>query len=153
MNNELGKMKRSHQAVEHAMASVSDTIEDIESAGQLDVEMIGHLEEQSRQLAQSVVEHVETEEAALRVTKRIFGENPGDLERLEGDLRQMHRSLQRFSRAVETLDAGDEVGDDVWRNIREHLSELAELLSQCSEREWAFFSQYSTLLQPGGLSS
>ena len=153
MNNELGRMKKSHQAVEYAMASVGDTIEDIESAGQLDGEMIEQLEEQSRKLAQSVVEHVESEEAARRVTERIFGEKFDALERLDCDLREMHRSLQRFSRAVEMLDAGVAVDDDVWRNTREHLAEIAELLNRCSEREWAFFSQYSTLLQPGGLSS
>ncbi len=152
-NDELGQMKKSHLAVEHAMDAIIEVMAEIEETSSLDAELRGRLEEKTDEMTRRILEHLEKEEQAARVTERLFSGRPLDVEDLGRQSRQMEQVARQFEQAVDELQEDTDVDDDAWGHVRQQFGELVDVLRSCSMSEWEFYRRYSTLLQPGGLSA
>lgn len=152
-NGELGAMKQSHRDVEHTMETIIKLIANIEETEVLESDEHHELAERTEELASDVTRHLENEEAAARMTDRLFSGRPLDVEQLGEGARQMKEVIEQFRGAVDELEDDIDVDDRRWQNARDRFDEFVESLRECSRTEWLFYSHYSTLLEPGGISS
>lgn len=153
MNGELSEMKKSHRAVEDAMETMVEQMAGVEREETLTASARQAMIEQTRSVSRHLIEHVENEEAAARMTERLFSGRPLHLEQLGESARKMHRVLEQFTETLEELDDDSDIHQAPWKQARAKFDELVETLRECTETEWKFYARYSTLLEPGGLGA
>lgn len=156
MSGELDEMKESHRAVEEEMDGLIELVSAVEESGTLKAEDRRRLDEQTEEVAVRLVEHLSAQEEAERVIERLFGEEAdktSELEDIDRKVHQVSRGLEEFIGVVAAIDEEIGTDDERWRRVRANFGELVETLRRCSQREWEFFASYSSLLEPGGLSS
>lgn len=153
MSNELHAMKKTHRAIEHSLDAIDDLVDEIEEGCALKPSGRRALKAHVRLLMIRLSEHLEREEAATQSAERWLAGRPEGMHRLHAHIEQLHDRLKGFSTSVRELDDGIELGSESWQNTRDSLAEFVDLFRHCTEREWQYYSQYSTLLEPGGISS
>ncbi len=153
MSNELRAMRKTHLAIDHSMDVIIDLIAEIEEGSKLDSVGRRALKAHTQLLKKLVAQHLEREEKAASSAERWLTEKPEEIKKLHLDIHRMYEGLKNFSKSVEDLDDGIELSDEAWRKTRANLAGLVDTFRQCADQEWEFYTLYSTLLEPGGVSS
>lgn len=153
MSNKIRGMTESHLAVEDAMAGLVESVKAVDETSRLDREHRDALQKRSRVLLEEFVKHVEMGHNLSDLTERVFGEKPVEVDELDVQSQALLTHLQELTKYVETLDSPVGTDDPSWQQLRQRIKEVLKSFETCGEQEWAFYSQYATILFPGGAVS